>query len=137
MRLYKSRMLDIQHVEIRQLAPAQRERRFLDGKRAGHLCYEEGSMAVTRHTDVFSEQDWEHLKEGLGLPPRQAEILRCVLDGMSDKQIANTLGISFGTVRGHISRLFERFGSNDRVELIIRAFGYLRERHAQDDSAPR
>jgi DNA-binding NarL/FixJ family response regulator len=94
-------------------------------------------MAVTRHTGVFSEQDWKHLKEDLNLPPRQAEILRCVLDGMSDKQIASTLGISFGTVRGHISRLFDRFGSNDRVELILHAFGYLRERRLPDDSAPR
>ena len=89
-------------------------------------------MAVTSGTRLFSKQDWARLKEELGLPPRQADILRCVLDGMSDKQIAGTTGISINTVRSHLRRLFDKFGSNDRVELILHMFGYLRRYHHQD-----
>ena len=84
---------------------------------------------VTKHVELFSELDWTRLKEELDLPPRQAEILRCVLDGMSDKQIAKAVGISFGTVRVHLSRLFDKFGSQDRVELILYMFGHLRRYH--------
>ena len=84
---------------------------------------------VTQHVELFSELDWTRLKEELDLPPRQAEILRCVLDGMSDKQIAKAVGISFGTVRVHLSRLFDKFGSQDRVELILYMFGHLRRYH--------
>ena len=93
-------------------------------------------MAVTRYTELFSDQDWTRLKEDLGLPPRQAEVLRCVLDGMSDKQIAGATGISVTTVRTHVSRLFSKFGSNDRVELILHMFGYLRQYHLQENPAP-
>ena len=95
-----------------------------------------GRMAVTRYAELFSEQDWARLKEDLGLPPRQAEVLRCVLRGMGDKQVAGATGISVNTVRSHLSRLFARFGSNDRVELILCMFGYLRRYHRQDDRAP-
>ena len=93
-------------------------------------------MAVTKYTQLFPEQDWTRLKEDLGLPPRQAEVLRCVLGGMSDKQIAGATGLSVNTVRTHMSRLFGKFGSNDRVELILHMFGYLRQDHLQDDLVP-
>ncbi len=93
-------------------------------------------MTVTRYTELLSEQDWARLKEELALPPRQAEVLRSVLRGMADKQIAATTGISVNTVRAHLRRLFEKFGSKDRVELILCMFGYLREYHQQGSSAP-
>ena len=93
-------------------------------------------MAVTRYTELFSEQDWTRLKEDLGLPPRQAEVLRCVLRGMGDKHVAGATGISINTVRNHMGRLFSKFGSNDRVELILHMFGYLRQYHLQDNPAP-
>jgi len=92
-------------------------------------------MAVTSHTQLFSERDWARLKEDLGLPPRQADVLRCLLDGMSDKEIAGTTGISVSTVRTHLRRLFDKFGSNDRLEVIVYMFGYLRKYHEQDSSA--
>ncbi len=93
-------------------------------------------MAVTRYTELCSEQDWARLKEELALPPRQAEVVRCVLRGMSDKQIAFTTGISVNTVRTHLSRLFVKFGAQDRVELIFHMFGYLKQYHLQDHPAP-
>jgi DNA-binding NarL/FixJ family response regulator len=93
-------------------------------------------MMVTKYAELLSERDWTRLKEDLSLPPRQAQILRCVLDGMSDKQIAKAVGISFGTVRTHLSRLFERCGSKDRVELILYMFGHLRQYHPHDDGIP-
>lgn len=92
-------------------------------------------MAVTSYTRLFSEQDWARLKEELGLPPRQADVLRCVLDGMPDKLIADATGISVSTVRTHLRRLFEKFGANDRVELILCMFGYLRKYQQPDGAA--
>ncbi len=93
-------------------------------------------MAVTRSTELFSEQDWARLKEELALPPRQAEVLRCVLHGMADKEIADITRISVNSVRSHLRGLFKKFGSNDRVELIVCMFGHLRKYHQQDDPAP-
>ena len=93
-------------------------------------------MIVAKDIGLFSEQEWTRATDHLGLPSRQAEILRCVMRGMSDKQVAHATGISVNTVRTHMTRLFRKFGSNDRVELIICMFGYLREHHAHGGDAP-
>ena len=93
-------------------------------------------MIVTKDIGLFSEQEWTGIKERLSLPPRQAEVLRYVMGGMSDKQVARATGISVNTVRTHMTRLFRKFGSNDRVELIICMFGYLREQHSHGNHAP-
>ncbi len=93
-------------------------------------------MTVTRYTELLSEQDWARLKEELALPPRQAEVVKCILRGMGDKQIAVATGISVNTVRTHMTRLFSKFGARDRVELILHMFGYLKQYHPQDKPAP-
>ncbi len=82
---------------------------------------------MAKDVGLFSEKEWTRVKERLGPPPRQAEILKCVIGGMSDKQMAVATGILVNTVRTYMTRLFRKFGSNDRVELIISMFGYLRE----------
>jgi DNA-binding NarL/FixJ family response regulator len=83
-------------------------------------------MVGAKYTELLSEQEWTRLKEELGLPPRQAEIARCLLRGMSDKQIAGAAGISVNTVRSHMTRLFGKFSTNDRIELILCLFGHVR-----------
>ena len=83
-------------------------------------------MAVTTHTQLFSDQEWGRIQEHLGLPPRQAEITKHIMYGESDKQIARELGISVPTVRTHVSRLFRKFNLNDRKELILHVFTCLR-----------
>jgi DNA-binding CsgD family transcriptional regulator len=92
-------------------------------------------MVVTKYTELLSESEWTHLKENLGLPPRQGEVLRCVLGGMADKQTARTTGISVNSVRNHMTRLFRKFGVNDRVELILWVFGHVKEYRLPDNHA--
>lgn len=84
-------------------------------------------MAVTAQTELFSEQEWCLLQQQLGLPRRQAQIVKQIMHGKSDKQIAGELGISLPTVRTHMSRVFRRFDLSDRVELILHVFSCLRE----------
>lgn len=45
-------------------------------------------------------------------------ILRCVALGKTNKDIAAELGISEQGVKVHISRLLERYGAENRVELV-------------------
>lgn len=77
---------------------------------------------------IFSSDEWAELADDMGLPPRQRQIVHHLLAGMSDKQIAVELEISVPTVRTHLARLFERFGVQDRTELILYVF--RRFRHA-------
>lgn len=54
-----------------------------------------------------------------GLTPRECEIAHyLVLTGLSQKQIADKLGINEGTLRKHIQSIFECFGAHSRPELI-------------------
>src|SRR2546423_1919252 len=52
------------------------------------------------------------------LTPRQQVILRSVARGKTNKDIAAELGISEQGVKVHISRLLERYGAENRVELV-------------------
>jgi DNA-binding CsgD family transcriptional regulator len=52
------------------------------------------------------------------LTPRQHVILRSVARGKTNKDIAAELGISEQGVKVHISRLLERYGAENRVELV-------------------
>ena len=52
------------------------------------------------------------------LTPRQHVILRSVARGKTNKDIAAELGISEQGVKVHISRLLERYGALNRVELV-------------------
>lgn len=52
------------------------------------------------------------------LTPRQEVILRNVARGRTNKDIAAELGISEQGVKVHVSRLLERYGADNRVELV-------------------
>jgi DNA-binding NarL/FixJ family response regulator len=52
------------------------------------------------------------------LTPRETEVLRCLVDGKSNKGIANDLGISPFTVRDHVTNLMNKLGARNRVELV-------------------
>jgi len=84
-------------------------------------------MAVTTRWPLLSSQEWAQLTRELGLTPRQTEIVRHLLLGKSDKQIARELKISVPTVRTHMGRLFHKLGLSDRVELILHIFARLRK----------
>jgi len=49
---------------------------------------------------------------------RQAEILALMAQGLADKEIARRLGLSHGTVRTHIDRLFRDYGWHSRTEAV-------------------
>ena len=61
------------------------------------------------------------------LTEREAQIARLVACGLSDKEIAQNLGISFTTVRTHIKRAFDKLGVDNRVKLASRLHGAVLE----------
>jgi two-component system NarL family response regulator len=56
------------------------------------------------------------------LSPRELEILRLIAKGSSNKDVANALEISEGTVRVHASNIFAKLGCNDRAQAVSEAF---------------
>ncbi len=55
------------------------------------------------------------------LTPRQVDVLSCLGQGRSNKEIARNLGMSENTVRTHIAGIFRALGVNSRTEAAIAA----------------
>lgn len=59
--------------------------------------------------------------EGKRLTSRHMDILYRLKKGESNKQIGNALSISPLTIKNHMVKLFEIFGTRDRGQVVIRA----------------
>jgi two-component system nitrate/nitrite response regulator NarL len=55
------------------------------------------------------------------LTAREREVLGCLAEGMSNKQIARALGISVRTVTVHVSNLLRKTGASSRTEAVVRS----------------
>lgn len=55
------------------------------------------------------------------LTPREVEILDCVAQGNSNKEIARILNISDQTVKNHITSILRKLAVNDRTQAVIYA----------------
>ena len=66
------------------------------------------------------------------LTRRELEVLRLIVEGKQNKQIASALGISEKTVKTHCSRLFQRIGVADRTQAAVWA-----ERNLPQQDRPR
>ena len=55
------------------------------------------------------------------LSEREMEVLECVVQGMSNKEIAGLLGISHQTVKNHVTSILRKFGGEDRTQAVVYA----------------
>jgi len=53
------------------------------------------------------------------LSPRETEVLRLVVAGLANKQIARRLGIAERTVKAHLTSTFQRIGVTDRTQAAL------------------
>jgi LuxR family maltose regulon positive regulatory protein len=52
---------------------------------------------------------------------RELEVLRLVAQGMSDRQIAEQLVVTTGTVKRHLNNLYGKLGVHSRTQALARA----------------
>lgn len=57
----------------------------------------------------------------LNLTPREQEMLRCLVDGLSNKMIATKMKLSRHTVDGYLRTLFGKLGVHSRAAAVARA----------------
>lgn len=60
-------------------------------------------------------------RENKVLTPRQTEVLKCLSEGLSNKQIAYRLGLSEGTVKIHITLLMRALEVSNRMQAVREA----------------
>ena len=60
------------------------------------------------------------------LSRRQAELLGLLIQGLKNREIAISMGISEGTVKAYLTKLFEKVGARDRFELALYGLKHIR-----------
>ncbi len=57
------------------------------------------------------------------ITPKEKEILQLIADGLSSKEIARRLNISFYTVQTHRKNMLAKVGAKNTAELIVKLLG--------------
>lgn len=71
-------------------------------------------------------------RSGPRLTPREKEIVHHVCGGLKNKEIADALTITPGTVKVHLMHIFEKTGVKDRFELAVHGRHLLGIEHADE-----
>ena len=53
------------------------------------------------------------------LTRREQQVALLIVRGLSNKEVARELGLSYGTVKLHVHRIFQKTGVRNRYSLII------------------
>jgi DNA-binding NarL/FixJ family response regulator len=87
------------------------------------------------------------LSKRITLTRREGQLVALISQGLKNKELAYALGITEGTVKVYLSRIFKKLGVNDRFELALYALKNVvsgqnggadlaHEPHQQDDAKP-
>jgi DNA-binding NarL/FixJ family response regulator len=81
-----------------------------------------GYLELTAGPDrLLKVSDTSLISTGPHLTDREREVLEHILMARSNREIARQLGIEERTVKAHVGRLMRKTGSDNRIELSMRA----------------
>ena len=72
------------------------------------------------------------------LSKREQDVVRCVAEGLSNREIASRLGLTEHTVKNYLFRIFDKLGVSSRVEVVLYAFRFRKDlvRNPVPDNSP-
>jgi len=86
--------------------------------RAIHLACEGRMTLSSEASQVLAYAVAQPQIDGCRLTDRERDVLKCMLDGLNNNGIAEKLVVSLGTVKFHISNIFQKLGVDSRVEAV-------------------
>lgn len=85
--------------------------------------------------DARDEAEFSLFIEESNLTKREAEVLRHLLDGHSNRRISRSLRISESTVKNHLHAIFVKLDSRDRTQVVAKAYRFMAD-HAAKPAPP-
>lgn len=83
----------------------------------GESCYNESASDV-----LYNKMVYKHIKAKVApfnLTAREQEIMECLVNGSSNKEIASRLDIAEKTVRNNVSKIMEKMNATNRTEAAL------------------
>jgi len=68
-----------------------------------------------------AKPDFPSLNPPDPLTERETEVLRLMVTGYSNREIADAMGVSEGTVKNHVSSILSKLGVRDRTRAVLKA----------------
>ncbi len=132
---------DVQVLVLTSFADGENVVRALDAGAAGYLLKdaEPGSLVEAVRSVASGQSPLDprvartylstrRVPTGPELTDREREVLSLVGMGLANKQIARRLGIREGTVKAHLTRVFQQIGVHDRTAAALWAREHLGSR---------
>lgn len=66
--------------------------------------------------------NFHHLAQS-PLSARESDVVRCVAEGLTNREIAHRLKLTEHTVKNYLFRIFDKLGVSSRVEVVLYALG--------------
>jgi PAS domain S-box-containing protein len=63
----------------------------------------------------------ERPMQTIGLTGREQDVLACISEGLSNKQVAEELGVTVNTVRNHVQRILYKLHAHSKLEAVVTA----------------
>jgi RNA polymerase sigma factor (sigma-70 family) len=83
------------------------------------LLSQNETVELLRLADRDREQNKEAQRAISSLTPREREVLQALTDGLSDKEIAECLYVSSGTVRNHVISILRKLNVHSRLQALV------------------
>lgn len=104
---------------VSKAAPAEQLLEALRQVLAGELVEPVTVKSTAMGVDAPTEATLQTRAHDFGLSPRQSEVLGLMAKGKSNREIAQILGLTEGTVKIHATAIFKALGVNSRTQALI------------------
>ncbi|WOJ94701.1 response regulator transcription factor [Congregibacter variabilis] len=74
-------------------------------------------LPAEMHSVVNEARD----RSGIVFTPRQKDVLKMLIEGHANKNIADSLGITEATIKMHLSSIFKALGVSNRTQAVLEA----------------
>ena len=76
------------------------------------------------YIERFGKAQERNLVKGRNFTSREAQVLKMLVEGCSNKEIASPLGIRERTVKAHVAKLLRKVGVQNRIMLSVHAVNH-------------